>query len=195
MSDSASCQVGVTGHRQLPGADPALLRLRLEDALTWATRGESSPCLATSLAEGGDRLVAEIALELGYTLYCALPFPAADYEHDFAEAESVDTFRRLLARAVHVTTAQLPIGATREAGYTAAGRAMLAASRMLLALWDGQPPRGEGGTGQIVAEALERGVPVLWVATEAPHELRVRMPGETEWQRWDTLQAAETTRL
>ena len=34
---------------------------------------------------------------------------------------------------------------------------------VLLAIWDGEPARGEGGTGQIVAEAIEAGLPVVWV--------------------------------
>ncbi len=179
---NANCQLGVTGHRHLRAADAGILRLRLEDVLRLAAGKNRKPCLATSLAEGADRLVAEVALELGYTLCCPLPFPASDYERDFANAESVEAFRRLLARAAQVTTVQLPAGATREAGYVAAGRAMLAASRVLVALWDGEPPRGEGGTGQMVTEALECGVPVVWLTVAPPHEPRVRLPGEAEWQ-------------
>lgn len=33
---------------------------------------------------------------------------------------------------------------------------------MLLALWDGAPARGPGGTAAIVAYARERGLPVYW---------------------------------
>lgn len=166
------CQLGVTGHRRLERADPIELRARITEVLTLVAGNEGPRCLATSLAEGADRLAAAIALDLGYTLYCPLPFPAAIYEEDFADAQSVAEFRTLLAQA-EVVEAQREPGASREAGYTAAGRAVLSASRALLALWDGQPPRGEGGTGQIVAEALERRLPLYWVAVEPPHELRL----------------------
>ncbi len=34
---------------------------------------------------------------------------------------------------------------------------------MLLAVWDGQPPQGAGGTGWVVSEARRRGLPLAWV--------------------------------
>jgi hypothetical protein len=172
----------VTGHRRLASADPGLLRSRLTEVLTAAAgTAKAQPWLATSLAEGADRLAAEVALELGYRLCCPLPFAAPEYERDFADPESLAGFRHLLASASLVTSVSLPAGAVREAGYTEAGRAVLTGSRALLALWDGQPARGEGGTGQMVAEALAQGLPVIWLPVEPPHALQVRLPG-AGWQ-------------
>ncbi len=34
---------------------------------------------------------------------------------------------------------------------------------VLVALWDGQSEQGKGGTGEIVAIARERGLPLAWV--------------------------------
>ena len=182
MNTPPPCRLGVTGHRRLDAADQRVLRTRLTEVLTSA-RGPADvrPWLATSLAEGADRLTAEVALELGYELWCPLPMAAADYEKDFAGADSLDEFRRLLARAGRVTTVELPAGAPREAGYTLAGRAVLAACRALLTVWDGLPARGEGGTGQIVAEARARAMPVVWLPSDPPHALQVALAGEP-WQ-------------
>ena len=34
---------------------------------------------------------------------------------------------------------------------------------MLIALWDGQAAQGQGGTGEIVAEARQLALPIAWV--------------------------------
>ena len=40
----------------------------------------------------------------------------------------------------------------------------------LIALWDGEDPRGQGGTAEIVAYAQENGVPIAWVNTQGNPE-------------------------
>ena len=47
--------------------------------------------------------------------------------------------------------------------YETAGLTMLAQSDILVAVWDGKPADGRGGTGEIVDEAARRGVPVVVV--------------------------------
>jgi hypothetical protein len=176
------CVVGVTGHRSLPDADLPLLRQRVRELLSLATDPHETSWLATSLAEGADRLVAEEALTLGYELYCPLPFARAEYEKDFDTQESVAWFRDALARSARIDTTEWSEPMARTDGYTAAGRAMLDASWTLLALWDGLPPRGEGGTGQMVQEAITRGMPVFHVPASAPHEILVHTPRDPHWQ-------------
>ena len=60
--------------------------------------------------------------------------------------------------------------------YEAAGRAMLNQSDLLIAVWDGQPGHGPGGTGQVVDEALRRGVPVVWIPWGRPCDWQLRLP-------------------
>jgi hypothetical protein len=176
------CVIGVTGHRRLSDANLPLLRQRVRELLSLAAEPHETSWLATSLAEGADRLVAEEALALGYELYCPLPFATAEYEKDFDTPESVAWFRDALARSTRVERIADLATATRTDGYTAAGRAMLDASRTLLALWDGLPPRGEGGTGQMVHEAIARGMPVFRILTTAPHDILVHTPRIPHWQ-------------
>ena len=52
---------------------------------------------------------------------------------------------------------------TREEAYLAAGLGVLDRSDALLALWDGEPARGRGGTAEVVAEARARALPLTWV--------------------------------
>lgn len=56
----------------------------------------------------------------------------------------------------------------RSTAYEAAARMVLRQSDLLIALWDGQTAEGPGGTGQIVQEALEQGIPTVWMLWQKP---------------------------
>lgn len=114
--------------------------------------------LLTSLAEGADRLVAQRVLaRAGGTIAAILPLAADDYEDDFAGAPSREEFRDLLDRA---GATEVVSGPTRTAAYEAAGFAVVERSEALVALWDGRPARGRGGTADVVAHARRLGHPV-----------------------------------
>jgi len=130
----------------------------------------------SSLAEGSDRTVAMIAIDAGFTLHALLPFSRDDYAADFAAAESDAEYRDLLGRAERVF--ELPGDrADLDRGYDLAARALVAHSDILIALWDGDPGRGPGGTAAVVAMALARGIPVFHWRPAAPAELHVRWSG------------------
>jgi hypothetical protein len=156
-------RVGVTGHRAL--AEPDDVRRRVDAVLDTIDAPLTG---VSSLAEGADRLVAQAVLDRGGRLAVVLPLDAADYETDFADAASRAEFRRLLDAATAVTT--MPPAATREDAYAAAGAAMLAGCDVLLALWDGEPGRGRGGTAEVVAAARAGGrrVEVVTVTRAVP---------------------------
>ncbi|WP_084328084.1 hypothetical protein [Intrasporangium oryzae] len=174
MTSERVLRVGVTGHRSFTGVDAAAacLRkgLRRLLALTRSVGGEGDGAgtrieLVSSLAEGADRLVAREVLALpGTTLSVVLPVPVEDYEGDFETEESRSEFERLLARADAVEV--MPPAASRDTAYVAQGRWVVDHSDVLVAVWDGRPARGPGGTGKIVAYAAANGVPLLWVEVE-----------------------------
>jgi hypothetical protein len=85
-----------------------------------------------------------------------LPLDVDDYVDDFGE--SVGEFGELLEAAAEVEV--VAPAATREAAYEAAGRAVVDGSDVLLALWDGEVSRGQGGTAEVVEYARARGVTV-----------------------------------
>lgn len=60
--------------------------------------------------------------------------------------------------------------------YEAVGRVVLDQSDVLMAIWDGKSEHGEGGTGQVVTEALERGIPVIWIRWTDPQSWQVLLP-------------------
>lgn len=136
----------------------------------------------TSLAEGADRIVAEAALDLGFALSCPLPFPRADFLRDFEppttlEPNSVARFDALMQRArdgAGLTTFELD-GEPGRGGlaYARCARVVVGQSDLLLAIWDGAPAEGPGGTPDSVREALAAGVAVLWIDAHAPFGWRL----------------------
>jgi hypothetical protein len=182
--------VGVTGHRWngLRDADVQRLVAQVNSVLEYIqqTVGKLDPaislCLFSPVAEGSDRIVATVALKLAYELHCVLPFARHLYEEDFESTKSKEEFREFLEKAE--TVLELPnqpvSSATRNAAYTAAGRKVTAESAVLLALWDGREARGEGGTGQMVEEALEHSHPVIWINAKAPHNVYLLNPDGTQ---------------
>ncbi len=172
--------IGVTGHRLNRITQRQLDRLtpQVEPLLSQMAAAARTPTLAllSGLAEGADRHVALLALEAGYALHAVLPFARETYLRDFTSADSRAQFGELLARAEHV--AELPgrPGFAAQA-YRRAGHALLDESDVLLAVWDGQPAQGAGGTAEVVNEACRRRMPVIHVSTHP------RTPPVLVWQR------------
>ncbi|MBO9713767.1 hypothetical protein [Sphingomonas sp.] len=180
--------IGITGHRPpvldteaAAAAAPRLLELF--KALAREAEGVKSrypelfdpapfrPRLVSPLAEGADQIAAEAAIETGYALQVILPLPRDDYRTDFPAA-AFARFESLIERATGVLELPVqPLG--RDEGYALAGRATVAHCDILVALWDGEPSRGLGGTADIVALALRRGIPVIHVPIDAAHPVRV----------------------
>ncbi|MFO7742598.1 MAG: hypothetical protein R6X31_09830 [Anaerolineae bacterium] len=154
--------IGVTGHRFLRHTDRVIAGVdraidRIEDAF-----GAHPSAVISALAEGADRLVVDRVLARSEAkLIIALPLPQSDYTRDFDSSESIQMFLDFLARAHSVIT--LPLAATRNEAYAAAGVYVLDHCDALIAVWDGQPAQGTGGTAEIVAEARRRGLPLAWV--------------------------------
>ncbi|MCB5167101.1 nucleoside 2-deoxyribosyltransferase [Streptomyces bambusae] len=151
-------RIGVTGHRAIPGELLGHVRERLRTVLRCPGNGPLEAL--SSLADGADQLFADIALECGADLTVVIP--SADYEADFDDPESLARYRRLRDRAAQEVRLDFP-HATDEA-YYAAGAFIADSCDRLVAVWDGQPARGRGGTGDIVAYARSLGKPVtvIW---------------------------------
>ncbi len=91
-----------------------------------------------------------------------LPFPRKQYAKDFEPGVRHDEFVALLER-VTATFELCGDHNDANAAYEAVGRLTLEQSDILMALWDGNPGRGRGGTSRIVAEAVARHIPVIHI--------------------------------
>jgi hypothetical protein len=150
--------IGVTGHRDLVAAEIPQITKQVRDLLhSLQERYPHLPIrVMTSLAEGADTLVADLALELGCEVINLLPMPIEYYREDFNGA-ALETFDRLVSCS---ETHELPLvsasddasqpGEARDAQYARLGTFMTAHAHILLALWDGKFNQAVGGTGEVV---------------------------------------------
>lgn len=168
---------GISGHR--PGAKySARETVRAQLAALFAAAPKPF-ALISALAEGADRDAAQAALAAGGALHALTPFDDLSYEADFEDAASVAAFRALLGRAGTARRLNMPhergdaSGPQRDAGYEAAGLAMLDACDALVVVWDGASgPRG--GTSATAQTAAGRGLPVLWLDAHGQAAPRIR---------------------
>lgn len=178
-----SLNIGVTGHRlnritqrQLDRLTPQVRPLLGHVAQAARAAGAGSLTVVCGLAEGADRHVARLALDAGYALHAVLPFARGVYEQDFRGAASRREFEALLSRAAQVTELAGRPGMSSQA-YHRAGQALLERSQLLLAVWDGEPALGPGGTAEVVGGACRRRMPIVHVST------RHREPASLIWRR------------
>jgi hypothetical protein len=149
-------QLAVTRHRGLPRHTE-----RLVDA---ALRAEISKHAGTELvgvtclADGADTLFAQAVLDADGTLVVVVP--AEKYRDDLPKSHHA-TYDALVSQAAQVIHLD-HLESTSEAHMDASLR-MLAGADELVAVWDGQPARGYGGTADVVAAAAKGGVSVVVV--------------------------------
>lgn len=150
--------LGVTGHQVLPAAVLAPIMSELREALS---QTGTNPTGVSSLAAGTDQLFAREVLAAGGQLQAVLP--CQGYGATFHGPDQA-SYRHLLEQAENVET--LPFSEPSEEAFYAAGRRVVDLCDLLLAVWDGQPARGLGGTADVVAYARQSGreVRVIWPA-------------------------------
>ncbi len=181
--------VGITGHRAdvLPPGSLPILHSRIRDVLERIEQSGRDLLLAeqdcfgptptamrfvSPIADGADQIAAEIALDLGWELHAIVPFERSVYRDSLANDEGRARYDALLARASRV----LELPGDPEDGldaYVMTGRATVAHCDVLIAVWDGLPPRGRGGTGEVVQLALTRGTAIIHVPLAPGGDTRI----------------------
>jgi hypothetical protein len=181
--------VGVTGHRADMISDGAVAALRERIGETLAliagagadllarerdcfARDPSHLRFVSPVADGADQIAAEVALELGWELQAIVPFERSAYRASLANDEARARFDALIERSASLL--ELP-GDPNDSldAYVMTGRATVAHCDLLIAVWDGRPPRGRGGTGEVVQFALSRGTAIVHVPVDSAAEPRL----------------------
>ena len=149
-------RIGITGHSNLTAESEQIVAEALRKVL--AEIGK--PVVGvTCLARGADQVGARVVLDTGGEITVILP--AEDYRDRKVKPDNRTEFEALLARASRVRV--LPFATSNRAAYMAASEALLDDVEHLVAVWDGRPADGQGGTGDVVAAARRCGVPVTVV--------------------------------
>lgn len=154
--------IAVTGHRDLVADEIEPIRQRVKQLFTELKVAYPSRPLTilSSLAEGADQLVAEIAIEMSLHLIVPLPqrreLCVDDYKTSEARAqfESLcDAADRVFELAPDQSSFQDQDNSkftAKEHQYAHMGSFLSAHCHILLAVWDGKPTEKLGGTGQVV---------------------------------------------
>ncbi|RBM15870.1 hypothetical protein [Streptomyces sp. PT12] len=150
-------RIGITGHRGLPIEVERQVRQLIADEL----RASSPDDLVgiSCIADGPDAWFAEAVLQLGGRVEVVVPATAyrdglPDWHHP--------TYDRLLRAATEVHHTGL--AQSDSSAHMAGSEILVGQADRLVAVWDGLPARGYGGTADVVAYAERNGVPVrvLW---------------------------------
>lgn len=158
MSKRIPITVGIIGHLDIIPTDEH--RKRIETLFVeLAQKYPNSPVhLISSIAEGADRFVADILLELKnenemyrdrFELIVPMPFSAEEYKEDFDDYSDLE-FDELLKQANRsfiVTESGKESG--RPEKYLKTGKLVADSSLILIAMWDGREGK-TGGTADIV---------------------------------------------
>lgn len=151
-------RIGITGHQTLRGE----LGWEWIDAQIREILASWCPaCVGiTSLAVGADQHFAKIVLDLGGAIEVVVPFPG--YETRFGNENDRTAYHKLLGAARAVHTLQR-VEDDDQRSYLAAGQQVVDRSDLILAVWDGKPAVGLGGTADIVTYAGSRGKKVIQI--------------------------------
>lgn len=149
-------RIGITGHSNLTPDSVPLVAGEIRTVIAEYT---GSLVGVSCLARGADQVFARVVLELGGQLDVVLP--AADYRERKVKPDNRAEFEALIGQATTVRV--LGFETSNRDAYAAASEAVLGDVDALVAVWDGAPPDGKGGTGDTVQVARQRGIPVVIV--------------------------------
>jgi hypothetical protein len=150
-------RVGITGHRGLNTPVEAQVRALLTE---YVTAHDPADLVGVSCtADGPDSWFAETVLGHGGRLEAVVP--AAEYRQGLPDWHH-PVYDRLVCRAadIHHTGMAESTFKAHQAG----SEILVGLVDELVAVWDGKPARGYGGTADVVADTERTGIPVrvLW---------------------------------
>lgn len=152
-------RLGITGHRGLPDEAARLVRTALRTEIR--SRPANALVGVSCIADGPDAWFADEVLAHGGALEVVVP--ASQYRDGLPTWHHPD-YDRLLASAADVHATGLT-ESTSEA-HQAGSEILVGLADELLAVWDGKPARGYGGTADVVDYARRNSIPVSVVWPE-----------------------------
>jgi hypothetical protein len=147
-------RIGISGHQAREGIDWLWVKTTLIAEI--GSLNEVREGL-TSLAAGTDQVFADVCLSLSIPLTAVIPLPG--YER-FFEGAALSSYERFFMQS---RILQLDRADSDEDSFFRAGVLIADQSDLLLAVWDGLPSKGRGGTADIVAYATGCGRSVRWL--------------------------------
>ncbi len=151
-------KIGITGHQNI-GTDQVLdwVRTEIENSIRLANCTHGYTCLAV----GADQLFAEVlkANSISFTVI----IPCFQYDQTFLSDATVRHYKEL--RADSSSTILLDFIEPSAKAFYAAGKRVADEADLLIAVWDGKPAKGLGGTADVVHYAQKNGKPIVHINT------------------------------
>lgn len=151
--------IGGAGHRYLLSCEIPHYREMIKEYLKSIIQNDQRYLVVTPLADGADRLLVEVAIEMGIEYAVLLPMELELYDRDF-DSDSRRELHRLIEGAIAVSAVELyadntleaisKYGVARDFQYREAGRILAESSDLFIALWDGEENYLLGGTADII---------------------------------------------
>ena len=149
-------KAGITGHQNLGDAETvAWVMTSLKNAIVQNNVQHGF----TSLAIGADQLFAQILHDKNIPYTAVLP--CREIEKTFKTSVDLENYRRLLKNATEVET--LDFIEPSESAFFEAGKRVVDLADIVIAVWNGQPAKGLGGTADAVKYAFFRKKCVLHI--------------------------------
>ncbi|MBH1935282.1 hypothetical protein I5Q34_13535 [Streptomyces sp. AV19] len=150
-------RVGITGHRGLSSEVEAVVRRMLDEAVF--AYAPDALIGVSCIADGPDAWFGQSVLRQGGRLEVVIP--AEEYRDRLPDWHH-PTYDHLLGHATKVHRTGRVVSDSHA--HMAGSELLVGLVDALIAVWDGQPPRGYGGTADVVAHAHVVGIPVhvLW---------------------------------
>jgi len=158
--------IGISGHRDIPSEDEALVTAAIEGLLSDIKdrMPDVTVELVTGLATGADMIAADAALALQLSVRAVLPMPIDLYRTDFSGVE-LERFEALVGSsgvvveeiplASDVTDEEVSVpGSERDDAYARLGDYIVRRANLPLMLWDGVQGGPPGGTADTLDRAL-----------------------------------------
>jgi hypothetical protein len=148
-------RVAVSGHRGITPEVSGLIRDGIDSALAELAPNGTDLIGLTCLADGADQIFASAVMDRGGSIEVIVP---SDGYREALPDTAKPVYDELISQASKVRYCD-----HRESTPTAhmdASRLMLDTAEHLIAVWDGKPARGYGGTADVVQDAHNRGLPV-----------------------------------
>lgn len=139
--------VGITGHQDLSNYDINWIRYSIRRFLSDNEVGIGY----SSLAIGADQLFVRTLID--FKINYGVIIPCRQYSKTFKSEFDRKEYSFLLEKAYKALT--LDYDEPSEDAFYQAGIKIIELSDTLLAVWDGKPARGLGGTGDIVRHAKD----------------------------------------
>jgi hypothetical protein len=153
-------RVGIVGHRYLRGPDTrAFVAEQCREILRSARETHPDVVAVSAFARGADSIFARTAVRMGIPLHSVRPFHS--YVRDFPTTRSRREYLRLRCRACRELT--LPFSHRTLESYVMAMHWIVSHTELLVAVWDGAPAIGPGGTADAVQQRMRVGTPWIHV--------------------------------